>query len=189
MNQLKDLDCNKENINYDTNVKEEFSKIYDQYLKNHHRFDHGSLADILRYASPYYDSKCEKPTDQELINMAENAWNYYQKIRKNIQTENFKTWLQFKENPIFQKIIKILKYHQQQLEERYGKTRANIIVKTTLTSGLIPIPGIQVITILTLLGISEINRILNKQKILDDNAKDVNLIIKDLEKITYQSSR
>jgi hypothetical protein len=86
-------------------------------------------------------------------------------------TESFKSWLSLKENPVVDRIRKTLEIQRKRLETRYGKRRADTIVATALATGLIPIPGIQVASILALMGISEVGRMARRGKSGDEESR------------------
>jgi hypothetical protein len=85
--------------------------------------------------------------------------------------ESFKSWLSLKENPLVDGIRRSLERQRKGLERRYGKRRADTIVATALATGLIPIPGFQIASILALMGISEVGRMARKGKIKDDESR------------------
>jgi energy-converting hydrogenase Eha subunit H len=84
---------------------------------------------------------------------------------------SFRSWLSLKENPLVDRIRKSLEIQRKRLETRYGKRRADAIVATALATGLIPIPGFQIASILALMGISEVGRIARKGSIKDEESR------------------
>lgn len=85
--------------------------------------------------------------------------------------ESFRSWLSFKENPMFEMIRQNLETQRKRLETRYGKGRADTIIATALATGIIPIPGLQIASILALMGISELARIVRKGKSTDEEVR------------------
>lgn len=86
-------------------------------------------------------------------------------------TKSFRSWLSLKENPMVERIRQNLETQRKRLEMRYGKGRADTIVATALATGIIPIPGLQIASILALMGISELARIARKGKSTDEEVR------------------
>jgi hypothetical protein len=84
---------------------------------------------------------------------------------------SFRSWLSLKENPLVDRIRKSLETQRKRLETRYGKRRADTIVATALATGLIPIPGFQVASILALMGISEVGRMVRRGRPADEESR------------------
>lgn len=85
--------------------------------------------------------------------------------------ESFRSWLSLRENPMVERIRQTLEKQRKRLEIRYGKGRADTIVATALATGLIPIPGFQIASILALMGISELGRIVRMGKSVDEESR------------------
>lgn len=85
--------------------------------------------------------------------------------------ESFRSWLSLKENPLVDQIRRSLESQRERLERRYGKSRADTIVATALVTGLVPIPGFQIASVLALMGISEVGRIVRKGKSVDEESR------------------
>jgi len=85
--------------------------------------------------------------------------------------ESFQSWLSLKENPVLLKVRENLRKQREMLEARYGKKRADTIVATALATGLIPIPGFQIASVLAVLGLSEVARIVRKGRNVDEESQ------------------
>jgi hypothetical protein len=85
--------------------------------------------------------------------------------------ESLRSWLSLKENPLVDRIRRSLEKQREKLERRYGKSRADTIVATALVTGLVPIPGFQIASVLALMGISEVGRIVRKGKSVDEESR------------------
>lgn len=96
--------------------------------------------------------------------------------------ESFRSWLSLKKNPIVERIRESLEKQRERLTKRYGRRRADTIVATALATGLIPIPGLQIASILAIMGISELGRIARKGMNTDEESRKEAEMVADIAK-------
>jgi len=84
------------------------------------------------------------------------------------------------------KLLEKIKYHYENLSNRYGKNMAKLIIAVALLGSLSPIPGSSIIAALPFMGLGEIINWLKSKpelenKILQDYSQETQEIVKDLQ--------